>query len=86
MYLVKGLYPKMLFMQFFNQEVYKSVHLFVVVFLCISAGRESYMTARRPIGLRQGRGAPPGASLLPIGHLGFIYDSQLHGYALFIAI
>jgi hypothetical protein len=35
--------------------------MFAVVFLCISAGWESYMTPRRPIGVQQGRGALNGS-------------------------
>jgi hypothetical protein len=37
--------------------------------------------------MRQGRGGSHReSSLLPIDHLGVIYDSQPHGYALFTAI
>jgi hypothetical protein len=63
----------------------KSFHLFVVVFLCILASWESYMTPRQAIGVRQGEGScHRESSLLPIGRLGVIYDSQPQGYALFI--
>jgi hypothetical protein len=42
----------------------KSIHLFVVVFLCIQTGWESYMTPRRPVGVSQGGvGALAGSSL-----------------------
>jgi hypothetical protein len=45
------------------------------------------MTPRRPIGMRQKRGGSHReSSLLPIGRLGVIYDSQPHGYALFLEI
>ncbi len=45
------------------------------------------MTPRRPIGVqRGGGGSHMEFSLLPIGRLGIIYDSQLNGYAFFIAI
>ncbi len=42
------------------------------------------MTPRQPIGACWGRrGSHREASLLPIGRLGVIYDSQPHGYSLF---
>jgi hypothetical protein len=45
------------------------------------------MTPRQPIGVWQGKGSSHRESFpLPIGHLGVIYDSQPHGYTLFIAI
>jgi hypothetical protein len=42
------------------------------------------MTPRRPTGVRWGGGDfNRESSLLPIGHLGVIYDSKPIGYALF---
>ncbi len=50
--------------------------------LCILADWESYLTPRRQIGvLQEEGGSQRESSLLPIGHLGVIYDSQPHGYA-----
>jgi hypothetical protein len=69
------------------QSKNKSFDLFVVVFLFILVGWESYMTPRQPIGVQQGEGGSHmESSLLPIGHLGVILNSQPHCYALFIAI
>jgi hypothetical protein len=63
----------------------KSCLLFVVVFVCFLAGWESYMTPRRPIGVKRGRGGSHReSSLLPIGRLRVLQDSQPHGYALFL--
>ncbi len=68
---------------FFNQKVKASICLWWY-FLCILAGWESYMTHRWPTGMRHGgRGSHRETSLLPIGRLGVIYDSESHGYALF---
>jgi hypothetical protein len=44
---------QMLFWEIY-QSISKSFHLFVVAFLCISAGWESFITPRRPIGVRWG--------------------------------
>jgi hypothetical protein len=42
------------------------------------------MTPRRPIGVGQGDGGSQRkSSLLPVGRLGVIYDSQPHRFALF---
>jgi hypothetical protein len=61
----------------------KSFQLFVVVFLCIPAGWESYRTSRLTKRSAAGGGvSDKESSLLSIGHLGVIYNSQLHGYAL----
>jgi hypothetical protein len=42
------------------------------------------MTPRQIIGVRGGGGLHRESALLPIGRLGVIYDSQPHGYALYI--
>ncbi len=43
------------------------------------------MTPRRPIEVRQGeRESHKESSLLPFGRLGVMYDSQPHGYILFL--
>jgi hypothetical protein len=50
--------------------------MFAVVFLCIPAGWESYMTPRQPIGVRCTTGCGGSrreSSILPIVHLGAIY-------------
>jgi hypothetical protein len=87
LYLVKEFYQTNVILGNFQSKS-KSIHLFVLVFLCILASWESYLTHRQPIGLWQvgGGGSHRESSLLPIGCLGVIYDSQLHGYALFIVI
>ncbi len=62
----------------------KSFHLFVGVFLSIPAAWESYMAPRRSIRVSRGEGFfHREFSLLPIGCLGVIYDSQPQGYTLF---
>jgi hypothetical protein len=73
---------KFFFRRFFNKKD-ESFQPFAVVFLCISAGWESYRTHRRPIRVRRGWGSYRG---LPHGHLEVIYDSQPDYYALFFAI
>ncbi len=45
---------------------------------------DSQVTDRRMTG--EGGGSHSESSLLPIGCLGVIYDSQSHGYALYVAI
>ncbi len=71
------------FKLFFNQN--KRIHLFLEVFLCISASCESYLTPRWPIGVRQREWGPSQGLLshFPICRLGVIYDSQPHGSTLF---
>jgi hypothetical protein len=49
-------------------------HLFVAVFVYITAGWESYLTPKLPIGVWRGGGGR--------GSLRVIYDSQLQNYAL----
>ncbi len=52
----------------------------------IPASWESYMTPRPPIGVRwKNEGSCRESPLLPPGRLGVIYDSQPHGYALFLS-
>jgi hypothetical protein len=41
------------------------------------------MTPRPPTGVQRGGISHRESSLLPISHLGVIYDSQPHGFALF---
>ncbi len=73
----------MLFYVIFQSKI-KSFHVFVVVFLCIPAGWETYMTPRRQVEVRQGEGGSHReSSLLSIDCLGIIYDSQLHGFAVY---
>ncbi len=65
----------------------KNIHLLVVVFLCNTVGWESYMTPRIPVEVYRGDGGSRReSSLLRFGRLGVIYNSQPHGYVLFVAI
>jgi hypothetical protein len=82
LYLTKGLYPKNAVLGDFSIKS-KSFYQFVVEFLCIPAGWKSYETPRRPIGVPRARGSHKESSLLPLGHLGVIYDPKPHGYAFF---
>ncbi len=58
-YLVKYFYQNIKNILF--QKKNQSFHLFWVVFQCILAGRESYMTSRRPIRVWWGKGALTGS-------------------------
>jgi hypothetical protein len=60
-----------MFQAIFQFKKSKSFRLFVVVFLCILARWKSCITATH----RE-------SSMLPIGRLGVIHDSQPHGYVL----
>jgi hypothetical protein len=67
------------------QSKSKTFYLFVVVFLCISAGWELYVydsqVANRSVAVEGGSHRE--SSLLPISSLGVIYESQLHAYVFF---
>jgi hypothetical protein len=55
--LLKVFIKKCCFRRFFNQKVRASTSLWL--FLCISAGRQSHMTLRRPIGVQALNESPP---------------------------
>jgi hypothetical protein len=75
------LYKKCSFRWFFNENVRASTCGGVYSY---SASWESYIWSRQPIGVLQEKGGfPREMSLLPISHLGVIYGSLLHDYALF---
>jgi hypothetical protein len=67
---------KCCFRRFFNQKVRASTCLWGVS-LCISAGWDSYMSPRQPIGVRQGRGGPGGSHRDPPCFLLFVWESNM---------
>jgi hypothetical protein len=84
--LLKILYIKMWFKAIFLPKS-KSFHLFVVVFLCVSAGLGViYDSQATNSSTDRGEGSHTEPSLLRIGRLGVTYDSLRHGNTFFIAI
>jgi hypothetical protein len=83
--LLKVLITKMLFEAIFQPKS-KIFPLFVVVFFCVCFSwlKVIYDSQATNGSVEREGGSHRESSLLPIGHLGVIYDSQPHGYALFL--